>query len=201
MKKTMLCIAVGILLFSMSACGNKTTEKEVADQFSNSVFIGDSITEGFTVNEILSKDCVIAGAGATAGYTYENIGALGEKQPDNIFIMLGSDDMLMPIDDPKGLFENDLTKLINKIKEVVPESNIYLESITPVTQEALEQESRYIHIDEYNELIKEVAENLSVHYVDLGAIAMEHPDLFAEDGIHFKKEFYMLWLKKLSEML
>jgi lysophospholipase L1-like esterase len=126
---------------------------------------------------------------------------LAEKKPDNVFIMLGSDDMLMPVDDPKALFESDMTKLIDKIKEEVPDAKIYLQSITPVTQEALNSDGRYKIMDEFNELIRELADKLSVNYVDIAAIINENPDLFAEDGIHFKKEFYQLWLDKLAESL
>ncbi|WP_273485302.1 SGNH/GDSL hydrolase family protein [Desulforamulus ruminis] len=201
MKKLMMFFLMGILLTGMTACGNKKAEKDVAAQFTNSVFMGDSITEGFAINEILPEECVIAGAGATAGFTYDDIGALVSKNPDNVFIMLGSVDILMPVDDPKELFRNDLTKLINKIKEELPDCKIYLQSITPVTQEALKQEPRYERIEEYNELLKELGDKLSVNYVDIGALAEETPDLFAEDGVHFKKEFYTLWLKKLSESL
>lgn len=144
MIKLMMCCLVGILLIGTVACGNKTVEKEaekdVTAQFKNSVFVGDSITEGFAVNEILSKECVMAGAGSTASYIYdEYMDDLAEKKPDSVFIMLGSDDMLMPVDDPKELFRNDLTKFINKIKEELSDSKIYIQSITPVTQEALKQ--------------------------------------------------------------
>ncbi|MEL7565806.1 MAG: SGNH/GDSL hydrolase family protein [Dehalobacterium sp.] len=201
MKKLMIGFLIGILLIGMTACGNKTAEEDVKLKFKNSVFMGDSITEGFAVNEILPKEWVIAGAGATAGFTYDDIGALVEKKPDYVFIMLGSDDMLMPVDDPKELFRNDLTKLINKIKEELPDCKIYLQSITPVTQEALRQEPRYKRIEEYNKLLKELAGKLSVNYADIGALAKENPDLFAEDGVHFKKEFYQLWLRELSKSL
>lgn len=192
----------GILLLSVTACGKTTVEKDVAAKFQNSVFIGDSITEGFVVNEILPKERVIAGAGATAGLTYDDLGALAAGKPDKVFIMLGSDDMLIPskiTDNPQGLFENDLTKLVNKIKEELPGSKIYLQSITPVTQEALKQEPRYQKIEEYNELLQDLAGKLAVNYVDIGVLAKENPALFAEDGVHFKKEFYRLWLEKLSE--
>lgn len=202
MKKLMICFLIGILLIGTTACGNKTAEKDDTAQFKKSVFMGDSITEGFAVNEILPNESVMAGAGATAGYIYEEyIDDLVEKKPDNVFIMLGSDDMLMPVDDPKALFEGELTKLINKIKEEVPDAKIYLQSITPVTQEALNTQQRYKNIDEYNELIKELADKISANYIDIGVIVKENPDLFAEDGVHFKKEFYQLWLKKLSESL
>lgn len=218
MKKIMMCFLIGILLIGTVACGNKTAgnktagneivgkdatgENDVTAQFKNSVFIGDSITEGFTFNEILPSENVMAGAGATAGYIYEEyMDDLAEKKPDNVFIMLGSDDMLMPVDDPKALFESDMTKLIDKIKEEVPDAKIYLQSITPVTQEALNSDGRYKIMDEFNELIRELADKLSVNYVDIAAIINENPDLFAEDGIHFKKEFYQLWLDKLAESL
>lgn len=213
MKKIMMCFLISIFLIGTVACGNKTAGNEIAGkddtgendvtaQFKNSVFIGDSITEGFAFNEILPSENVMAGAGATAGYIYEEyMDDLAEKKPDNVFIMLGSDDMLMPVDDPKALFESDMTKLIDKIKEEVPNAKIYLQSITPVTQEALNSDGRYKIMDEFNELVKELAGKLSVNYVDIAAIINENPDLFAEDGVHFKKEFYQLWLDKLTESL
>ncbi len=201
MKKIMIIFLMVILIIGVTACRNTNDEKSVTADFKNSIFVGDSITEGFAFNEILPEECVIAGAGATAGFTYDDIDAMVERKPDNIFIMLGSDDILMPVDNPKELFRNDLTKLINKIKEELPSAKIYLQSITPVTQEALTQETRYGKIEEYNNLLKELADILTVNYVDIGALAQENPDLFAEDGIHFKKEFYQLWLKKLSELL
>lgn len=198
-KLVFMCFLVGIVLLGITACENTTTATDVAAQFKNSVFIGDSITEGFTVNEILPKACVIAGAGATAGFAYDDIGGLAAKKPDHVFIMLGSNDMLWPKGDPRVLFENDMTKLVNKIKEEVPNTKIYLESITPVTQGALQDEPRYKNIDDYNTLLQELAHKLSVKYVDIGAVAKKHTDLFAEDGVHFKKEFYPLWLNELSK--
>ncbi len=201
MKKLMISFLICILMIGITACGNTTTENDVEVNFKNSVFIGDSITEGFAFYEILPRESVIAGAGATAGFTYDDIGTLVEKKPDNVFIMLGSCDMLMPVDDPKELFRNDLTKLINKIKEDSPDSKIYIQSITPVTQEALAQEPRYQGIEEYNEVLKELATNLAVNYVDIGELVKENLSLYAEDGIHFKKEFYQLWLESISKLM
>lgn len=188
-------------MIGMTACGDTTTENDVEVDFENSVFIGDSITEGFAFNEILPRESVIAGAGATAGFTYDDIGTLVEKKPDNVFIMLGSCDMLMPVDDPKELFRNDLTKLINKIKEELPDCKIYLQSITPVTQNALKEEPRYERIEEYNGVLKELTDKLSVNYIDIVELVKENPDLYAEDGVHFKKEFYQLWLENLSKLM
>ncbi|SHN59169.1 SGNH/GDSL hydrolase family protein [Desulfitobacterium chlororespirans] len=203
MKKLMIGLLIGMLLLGMTACGKgtETGEKNVTADFRNSVFMGDSITEGFAFNEILPQEQVIAGAGATAGFSYDDLDALVEQKPDQVFIMLGSVDILMPVDDPQELFGEDLRKLINRIKEELPGVEIYLQSITPVTQEALKQEPRYAGIEAYNGILKEIADQSGIHYVDIGVLARENPALFAEDGIHFQKEFYALWLQKLSEAL
>lgn len=202
MKRLVVVLMIGIMLLSITACGSEDSKRDVKNDFEKSVFIGDSITEAFSFNEILPKESVMAGAGATAGYIYEEyIDDLAGKKPDNIFIMLGSDDMLMPVDDPKEFFINDLTKLINKIKEDLPDSKIYIQSITPVTEEALAQEPRYEGIEEYNDSLKKLATNLAVNYVDIGELVKENPSLHAEDGIHFKKEFYQLWLESISKIM
>ncbi|MDQ7095745.1 GDSL-type esterase/lipase family protein [Desulfosporosinus sp. PR] len=201
MKKLMICFLTGLLLLGVTACGKTTAAGDVTLKLKNSVFMGDSITEGFVVNEILPQDSVIAGAGATAGFAYDDMGALTAKKPARVFIMLGSNDLLMPVAGPQELFRQDLRKLIKKIKEELPASAIYLQSITPVTREALQQEPRYAGIGEYNGILQELAGKLAVHYVDIGALAEANPALFAEDGVHFRKEFYQLWLQKLSESL
>ena len=201
MKRLMISFLIVTVLVGVTGCGNKTSENDVEIKFENSVFMGDSITEGFAFNEILPRESVIAGAGTTAGFIYDDIGDLIEKKPDNIFIMLGSIDILMPVEDPKELFRNELTKLINKIKEELPESKIYLQSITPVTQEAIEQEPRYVKIGEYNEVLEDLAVTLPVNYINLEQLVQDNSDLYAEDGIHFKKEFYQLWLEYLLKLI
>lgn len=203
MKKSMIRFLANALLIvallSVTAC--ETVKQDDAAAFENSVFVGDSITEGFAFNGILPEESIIAGAGATAGFIYDDVDDLAAKKPEMVFIMLGSDDLLMPVDDPKELFRNDLTKLVNRIRELLPDCKIYLQSITPVTQEALAQQPRYARIGEYNELLRDLADELSIPYVDIGVLAEENPDLFAEDGVHFKEEFYQLWLEKLSKSL
>ncbi len=43
----------------------------------------------------LPKEYVIAGARSTADLIYDDIDALSEKKADNVFVMLGSVDILM----------------------------------------------------------------------------------------------------------
>ncbi|MBZ2174642.1 hypothetical protein K8M07_05205 [Schnuerera sp. xch1] len=82
MKKLMISLLIGILIIgSMTACQNTTAKNDVKADFENSVFIGDSITEGFVFNEILPRESVIAGAGSTAGFIYDDIDILSDYNP------------------------------------------------------------------------------------------------------------------------
>ncbi len=202
MKNIVMCFLVGIFSLSIMASANPPPDKDIAAQFKNSLFIGDSITKGFTNYEILPNDSVIAENGTTADMLYDEVvSGLAGKKPDYVFIMLGTNDMLVPNSDPKALYESNMTKLIQKVQEELPTTKIYLESIPPVSQQALQNEPRYKNIDDYNTLLQQLAEKLSVQYVDIGIVAKNNPDVFAEDGVHFKKAFYPLWLEELSKLL
>lgn len=199
MKKMILGLIAGALLLSLVACGGGQEKRDYAAEYADSIFVGDSLTEGFAFNEILTAENVFAGAGATIGFSREDMDTLIERAPKRVYILLGQCDLLMPVDDPLQLFRNDYASYIQDIQKKLPDCKIYLQSITDVSESALREEVRYQEIGVYNEAIAVLAEELSVNYIDLNVFASKHTDLYAEDGIHFQKEFYSLWLDFLSE--
>lgn len=199
MKKIILGLVTGVLLLSLAACGKGQAERDYAADFADSVFVGDSVTEGFSFNEVLSSENVLAGAGATVGFSMEDIGAVIERSPKRVYILLGQCDLLMPVKDPLQLFCADYMTYVKTIQEKLPDCEIYMQSITDVSASALEEEPRYEQISVYNKAIQALAKELSVSYIDLNAFASEHSNLYAEDGIHFQKEFYPLWLNYLTK--
>ena len=199
MKKTMIGSILCILLLSISLTACSNNPSDITSNFQDSVFLGDSVAYGLLFNEILPEENVQAGAGATAGFLYEDIDKLAARTPKKVYILIGQCDLLMPVDDPLSLFRDDYTKLVQAILDKLPDCEIYLQSITPVTKDAVSEESRYGQISDYNETIKSLAEELSVEYIDLNPLVEEHKNLYAEDGIHFQKEFYPLWLEYLTQ--
>lgn len=196
MKHTqILSIALAALLL-LSACSGA---KDYEAQFQDSVFVGDSLTEGISFNEYLPEEQVVAGAGATAGFSIEDLDKVVEQEPDRVYILLGQCDMLWPQGDPKALFEENYAAYLDALTERLPDCKLYLQSIPHVSKEALETEPRYGQIDEYNQVIAELAEEYGAVYVDLNSVVDAHQDLYAEDGVHFQKEFYPLWLDLLAE--
>ncbi|WP_272595707.1 GDSL-type esterase/lipase family protein [Paenibacillus apiarius] len=181
-----------------SAPMNESTELKTL--FKKSVFYGDSITEGFSFHDILNKTNVFGEAGKTAFFAVENndVAKLAERNPEHLFIALGSDDILWPTENPLQFGIQQYGKLLDQIKEKLPSTKVTILSVTPVTEKALKEEPRYSNIAAYNQMLKELAEKKQVKYVDVSSVAEQNPALYEEDGIHFKADFYPLMLDFLK---
>lgn len=214
---------IGTLALGIAACGNQgngqapvnsapansaagTSEPKAsaaADSYEalygTSVFFGDSITEGLSYHDVLDEKNVLAGAGKTAQFALEDIDDLTGRKPDDVFIQLGSDDILWPTDNPQNYSLTYYGQLIDSIQEKLPQAKITLLSITPVTAEAEKIEPRYRNIKMYNEGLKALAAAQQVGYIDLTSLVAEHADLYDADGIHFQAEFYPTLLDYLKD--
>ncbi|OZB98927.1 GDSL-type esterase/lipase family protein [Paenibacillus sp. XY044] len=220
MKKKMgFILLTGAIACSISACsssgGNGTvlpdTTSSVHDQdadteanatqsvFSSSMFVGDSFVE--KIAKWVDKSQTIANAGATAQFAIEDVDQIAAQKPQHVFIMLGSNDLLMPVDDPIANSMNHYAKLIEGIRKNVPNVSVHVISVTPVTDKVLKEESRYKQIPDYNRSLKQMAAKEKADYIDLSSIFQMDSDLHAEDGVHFKDEFYPLFLQEAESHL
>ncbi|GAA0389876.1 GDSL-type esterase/lipase family protein [Paenibacillus motobuensis] len=222
MKKMIMILLLGSLTLSLAACGNESagpqqptstaqgqttdskglTETPYQSIYKDSVFVGDSITEGLSFHDVLKEGNVLAGAGKTAEFALEDINELTERNPKQVFIQLGSDDILWPTDNPKEYSIQNYVKLIGLIKEKLPQTQITLLTVTPVTAEAVKQEPRYNNISDYNQGLKELAEKENIGFVDLSPLFTSGSDaLYDSDGIHFKPEYYTKLLDLLKDQV
>lgn len=225
MKKMLEIMMTGIIALSLAACGELNTDRvmstdqpstagstkettsagtpqtKLASLFRNSVFLGDSITEGLSYHEVLAEENVLAGAGKTAEFAMGDMEDLIQRNPKQIFIQLGSDDILWPTEHPLDYAINHYISLIEAIKQKLPQAEITVLSVTPVSEETLGDEPRYRNIPAFNERLKEMAAKEQVGFVDLSVIIAIHPDLYDTDGIHFKPEFYPLMLEALKDQV
>lgn len=209
----------GLLALSLSACG--TVKQESGQKlpltalqsplptsstspyktlFKSVVFLGDSITEGLSFHDVLDKANVLAGAGKTAEFSLmtEDIDDLTGRNPKQVFLQLGSDDILWPTENPKEYSLKHYKSLITKIKEKLPNAKITILTVTPVTEAAEKKEPRYKHIADYNQGLKELAASEKTGFVDLTSLIQYSPDLYDSDGIHFKAGYYTILLDALK---
>lgn len=219
-KQALVMLLAGSIGLSLAACGNQqaeqpkpaergsagtaagqTAEPTYRSLFQTSVFLGDSITEGLSFHDVLDEANVAAGAGKTAEFALEDVEEIAKRKPERIFIQLGSDDILWPTDDPVSYSYKHYAKLIDSLKEKLPQAKLTILSVTPVTAEAEKQEPRYRNIAAYNKGLQELAAKHGVAFVDVSPLVAGNEDLYDTDGIHFKGKYYRLLLDYLKDRL
>ncbi|MGE7988151.1 GDSL-type esterase/lipase family protein [Lysinibacillus fusiformis] len=167
LKKVSNFLLMGAIPLTSTACvDRKTTTKNAENKtmsddfmydsiFKNSLFVGDSITEGFFNQELIDDTKVIADKGKITVLALET--DVVAKNPDHIFMNFGINDLLIrmdldgkPVNDPIQFSIDHYSAFIQKIKKELPSAHIHILSVTPVTKEALQEYPQYKHIATYN---------------------------------------------------
>lgn len=184
------------------------------DYFKDAIFIGDSRTEGFILNNgLTSKVTSYTHKGLTVDTIFTDkvinmngkkisiIEALKKTNFSKVYIMLGINETGWIYSD---MFIKKYAKIIDEIKNINPKCIIYIESIIPVT-EKISSEHRYIKnekIKEYNALIKKMAKEKNICYLDVQDSVIDQtgalPEDAASDGIHLNRKYCQKWLEYLK---
>ena len=163
--------------------------------------MGDSITDSLSFYDILDESNIIAKFGLTTRKSTDIIDNIIKKNPRNIYIMLGTNDILTGEGSQK--FIEDYTKLVQIIKEKLPDTNIYINSILPVKSKVKDKKPLLTNenIDEFNKALVTFAKDENIQYLDIASIFEDDIDLIEPDGIHVKYKFYKLWLDFIIERM
>ncbi len=190
---------------------------EVGNFFDASLFIGDSrmqglmIYSGTTGTGYTEKGLDVTGA-VTKAFIWNQGSQLTIPQAlrlgqtfDRIIIKLGMNELGWRSTE---LFKERYGEFVATVKEAQPQAEIYLHAILPVTQAKSSDGSVYNNprISEFNSLIKEVADEQGVRYIDVAPkLADENgflpPEGTAKDGIHLKSDFCKEWLIDIKESI
>ena len=185
-------------------------QEEIADTyFADAVFIGDSRTEGFMIYENIDAtfythkglmvDTIFTSPVITKnGEKITIMDALAKDSFNKVYIMLGINETGWQ---SSSLFIKKYGEIIDSIKKINPNAIIYVESILPVSEE-VSLKHDYIKmskINEYNDLLKEMAIEKGVYYLDISSVIKDEngylPDDAATDGIHLNKNYCYKWLQ------
>ena len=177
--------------------------KEISNKiyFEGSVFMGDSITEGLDFYDIVNKSSVLAKKGQGLVQAKESVSILSNINPQRIFILYGMNDLKSF--ENSDVFKYNYIKLVKDIKQTVPSAEIYLQSLPPVQAKIQQKNNGFSQdrLNKFTQVIIEVARKENVHYIDINSILKDRQDLYEQDGIHFKVDFYGLWLENLRYQL
>lgn len=192
-----------------------SSEEEVKDDFSDAVFIGDSRTVGLGMNTDRPKATFYASTGLNVSSieTSETIilddgsygtvyDALKQKQFNRVYIMFGINELGWPYPD---VFQEEYEAVINKIKELQPAAQVYVQSILPVSSLALNTNTVFTNenVDNFNLYVQNAAANTNSIYIDVASCLKDEngalPLEASTDGIHLIREYCMIWMDYLAE--
>ena len=192
-----------------------TSNKSTNVKFDETVaFIGDSRTQGFIMYNGL-KD--------VQDYSY--VGLMVDTAVSKKFVKTSNGEKITLLEDMKGkntkrvyimlgvnelgwsypqVFKSKYKELIKKIKKIKPNAQIYVQSIIPVTK-SRDKSDKYFNntrIEQYNKLVKEVALEENVEYLNVQSALVNSegylPEETSPDGIHIGKSYCEKWLEYLK---
>lgn len=194
---------------------NPVPESETVENsyFDDAVFIGDSRTEGLILHTGLSNAIAYTHKGLmvdtvfTRPVIYKNnqkmsvMDALRQTDFRKVYIMLGINETGWPY---SSIFIEKYGRIIDEIQSINPKAIIYVQEILPVTN-SVSQTHSYVKnetIRAFNALIRQMAEEKQIYYIDTGAAVADAdgilPEDAAVDGIHLKPPYCEQWLQYLK---
>jgi lysophospholipase L1-like esterase len=170
------------------------------EYFNNFLFIGDSISTGFYGYDYLNAANVFAKIGFTPlnvrtsdnnGVTvYQKLAAL---KPENVVIMLGTNG-LSYLDADEMI--KDYSILIDEIRDILPDVNIVILTIPPVTREhEADMPENLALVTAYNEKLFALSQEKETEFIDIYALLADEdgytrPEYAEADGLHIKGPAY-----------
>lgn len=172
------------------------------DYFKDDLFIGDSITEELKYYKFLFDDNVFSKIGLNTDtlrklLPNENFNIV----PKNIYLMMGLNDSVFVKSEEK--FKQRYEAMLSALQEKFPNSTIYLQGIFPVSKALDAKEDARVNntkINSFNKVVKSIASERGLTYLDFSYLLDENQDYFEPDGMHLKSSFHKVWLNEVKNI-
>lgn len=171
------------------------------------VFLGNSITEVGQWQDVTGvKNVINRGiSGDNSFGVFYRLDDILVQQPRKIFLAIGVNDIKRGT--PVEVIARNYERIIRKVQKEQPKTQLYLQSVLPVTESVLADiynNIRNNRIMALNTLMKDLCLKYKVQYVDLynDVFKDEKGQLFralTTDGLHLQPEAYVLWANYLKK--
>ena len=184
--------------------------------FDDAAFVGDSRTDGFmlysgvgTGKNLTSNGLSIftlseKKAFTVEGETYTLLEALALEEYGKVYLSLGVNELGYFDDD--GFYRN-YCAAIDAIRAAQPQAVIYIQGLIPLNEKLIMESSGrdYLtneHLRVYNDLMRQVAEEKQVAFLDLYNLFVDEdgslPEDASRDGVHLRTDYCKQWLEYLQ---
>ena len=173
----------------------------------SSLFFGDSMTENF--KPFMGNSDSLVNMGISGDFSeglIKRIDNVIHFQPDNLFIMIGINDIIEKV--PLPDIEENYLKIIRLVKTNCPKTTIYIQSTLPTRNfKSLFSSSSGINkkVQELNTFLLKMSVDNNLQFIDLYPdFANDKNELKQElttDGIHLNKKGYSVWTSHLKRYI
>lgn len=170
--------------------------------FKNDLFIGDSITEELKYYKFLYDNNVFSKIGLNTDTLRKLLP--NEKfgiEPKNIYLMMGLNDSVFVKSEEK--FKERYLAMLDALQAKFPNAKIYLQAIFPVSKSLDQKEDARVNntkINSFNGVIKAIANEKGLDFLDFSYLLNENQDYFEPDGMHLKSKFHKVWLNEVKNI-
>ena len=166
---------------------------DVWSQFTDIAILGDSRAVGFYSYNLVDESRVFATGGATIRDIEQYTDQLVALNPSSIIFCYGLNDISIGYWDNVDDYIAEQDQIIADLKEAMPNTTIYINSIIPAIDPAFERSEKWRDIPDWNDAIRQHCEDNDIPYIDITEDVEAHSDLYDVDGIHMQKAFYEYW--------
>ena len=168
------------------------------------VFFGNSITCGSSFEQYFPdvKICNLGYPGDGTKRMLLRVEQIKEVNPEKVFLMAGVNGLASQSIQE---FSRGYKALVDSIVAVLPDAEIYLQSILPVnTSIRGDKKLNNDKIKRCNAFIQEYAKQKECIYIDLYNLYVEDdmmPAKYTKDGLHLNPEAYNIWADEIKKYL
>lgn len=165
------------------------------------VFFGDSHTAGGDFQKAFPdvKSLNLGYIGEDTKGMLRRVETIAAVQPKKIFLMAGINGLK---NQSLSDFKYWYTALVDSIRTAVPNAELYIESILPVT--ASSDYCDNAKINEANTIIKHIAQERNLIYIDLNSAYAKNEVLLTSlsyDGLHLTEEAYSIFYENIKDLM
>lgn len=175
----------------------KLSSQPLSLRFQNALIMGDSLAEAFGDYQLVSSSNLLATRGRRTDNIDQEIATAISLAPRTIFLSYGMNDLEYCRGNAQR-FIRQYKKQIYKLKEALPDTKIFINSLIPMDAAAIAQVPVYARYKEFNEALKQMCEEEHITYIDNTALMDWSPAVYEIDGMHPQYSYYPIWLAHMA---
>ena len=165
--------------------------------FKDFAIMGDSRAVGFWYFDFLDKSRVLADGGHTIRNIPEQMETLVELNPSVIYLCYGLNDISIGYWKTADSYVAEYMQCVKDIQAALPDATIVVSSILPARDPAFKLSEKWRNIPQWSAALEKACKDNGILFANCDSLAVDYPNLWDPDGIHFREAFYPHWASML----